>query len=125
MVGDDVAICNEQVANRYLKIMKEIGVDISIPKSHITKVGDKHRIGELCKRILVNGVDLSPIPAKLLEETIKDIFMFPSYIRQLRALGRGLTQESETHICNRMYGSIPKAVALVMTAPQEVTGMQP
>lgn len=125
MVGDDVAICNEQVANRYLKIMDEIGVDISIPKSHITKVGDKHRIGELCKRILVDGVDLSPVPAKLLEETMGDIFMFPSYIRQLRALGRGLTLESETHICNRMYGSIPKAVALVMTAPRAVTGMEP
>jgi len=118
MIGDDVVIANTRVASRYLKVMKEIGVDISMPKSFITKEEDQNRISEFTKRILVNGKDISPIPAKLLDETERDIFMFPSYIRKLRALGRGLTPEQETHICNKLYGAIPYNVTLVMTAPQ-------
>jgi len=118
MIGDDVVIANTQVANRYLKIMKEIGVDISIPKSFITKDSDQNRIAEFAKRILLNGVDMSPIPVKLLNEAVRDIFMFPTLIKKLRALGRGLTPRQETHICNSMYGAIPHYVTLVMTAPQ-------
>lgn len=125
MLGDDVVIANTRVANRYLKIMKEIGVDISIPKSFLSKETDKHHIVEFAKQILVNGVNMSPIPVKLLDETIRDIFMFPTFIKKLRALSRDLTPEQETHICNKLYGAIPKAVTLVMTAPESVSGVKP
>jgi len=118
MIGDDVVIANPQVANRYLKIMEEIGVDISIPKSFVTKENDDKRIAEFAKRILLNGVDMSPIPVKLLDEALGDIVMFPTLIKKLRVLGRGLTPRQETRLCSTMYGSIPHSVALVMTAPQ-------
>ena len=125
MLGDDVVILDPQVANRYLKLMTQIGVDISIPKSFINKRTDPNRIAEFAKRILVNGIDMSPVPAKLLNEAIGDIFMFPTLIKKLRALGRGLTPKQETHICSDLYGAIPKAVTLVMTAPQVVSGVEP
>jgi hypothetical protein len=118
MIGDDVVIANTRVANRYLKLMNQIGVDISIPKSFISKETERNHIAEFAKRIMLNGVDMSPIPAKLTEETQRDIFMFPEYIRKLRALGRGLTPRRETLICHKMYGAIPHQVTLVMTAPQ-------
>lgn len=125
MLGDDVVICDERVANRYMKLMDQIGVDISIPKSFISKNPCLGHISEFAKRIMVDGVDMSPIPVKLLSETIGDIFMFPEFVKKLRALGRGLTPEQETHICNKIYGGIPKSVALVMTAPQCVSGVAP
>lgn len=125
MLGDDVVICNRRVASRYLKLMKEIGVDISIPKSFISKGNHMGHICEFAKRVLVNGVDMSPIPAKLMDETRRNIFMFPSFIRKLRELGRGLSPRQETLLCNKIYGYIPKIVALVMTAPEEVTGLRP
>jgi len=125
MLGDDVVVANAQVASRYLKIMKEIGVDISIPKSFISKEKGPGRIAEFAKQILVDGVNMTPIPAKLLDETVRDIFMFPTYIKKLRALSRDLSPERETHICNKLYGAIPKLVALVMTAPKAVSGVEP
>lgn len=125
MLGDDVVICNTVVASRYLKLMKELGVDISIPKSFISKEEDKFHIAEFAKRVLVNGVDLSPVPAKLLKEAFGDIFMFPSLLKKLRELGRGLTPENETRLCYQIYGAIPRLVALVMTAPRYVSGVDP
>jgi hypothetical protein len=125
MIGDDVVIANTQVANRYLKIMDELGVDISMPKSFITKEADPVRISEFARRVLVNGVDMSPVPVKLLKEVMGDIFMFPEFIKKLRALGRGLSPRQETLICNKLYGAIPHSVTLVMTAPQWVSGLEP
>lgn len=125
MLGDDVVIYNTQVASRYIKIMKEVGVEISIPKSFIVKDKSSNHISEFAKRIMVNGEDLSPIPAKLTKEVQRDIFMFPEFIRKLRALGRGLTPVRETLVCNGIYGTIPKSIALVMTAPKMITGMEP
>jgi hypothetical protein len=125
MLGDDITILDTQVANEYLKIMKEIDVDISIPKSFISKRNDENRIAEFAKRIVVNGIDMSPVPAKLLDQTRKNIFMFPLLIKKLRELGRGLTPLGETRLCSQIYGVIPKLTALVMTAPQCVTGIEP
>jgi hypothetical protein len=125
VIGDDVVIMNDLVANRYLKLMSEIGVDISIPKSFISKKTDKFRILEFAKRIIVNGVDMSPIPVKLIDEARRDIFMFPTLIKKLRDLDRGLAISQETHFCKSFYGAIPKMVALIMTAPKYVTGMEP
>jgi hypothetical protein len=125
MLGDDVVIMNDRVASRYLKLMEEAGVEISIPKSYITKTGDENRIAEFAKQIMLNGNNISPVPAKLLNETMGDIFMFPTLIKKLRELSRDLSPSRETRICSKLYGAIPKPVALVMTAPKEFTGIEP
>jgi len=125
MLGDDVVILDTKVADRYLKLMKEIGVEISMPKSFVSLAKDQNHISEFAKRIMINGVDLSPIPTKLLSEAMEDIFMFPSFIKKLRDLDRGLTPRQETRICSSLYGYIPKAITLIMTAPKDVTGVEP
>lgn len=37
LLGDDVVINNDRVAKRYSTLMKELGVDISLTKTHVSK----------------------------------------------------------------------------------------
>jgi hypothetical protein len=37
ILGDDIVIRNDKVANKYVTIMTRLGVDISTPKTHVSK----------------------------------------------------------------------------------------
>lgn len=64
ILGDDVIIADDSVAGHYRDILNQIGVDISIPKSIISRNGSC----EFGKRFWVKSmkVDLSPISIKAL-----------------------------------------------------------
>lgn len=57
ILGDDVVIADRLVARRYLSIMKEIGVDISLAKSLVSCTSSL----EFAKRTWVGGRDCSPV----------------------------------------------------------------
>jgi hypothetical protein len=57
ILGDDVVIADRLVAQRYLSIMKEIGVDISLAKSLVSNTSSL----EFAKRTWVGGRDCSPV----------------------------------------------------------------
>lgn len=61
LLGDDIRIADERVAQAYLAFMSSIGVDISIPKSLVSNLG----VGEFAKRLThpVMG-DVSPLSWK-------------------------------------------------------------
>jgi hypothetical protein len=58
VVGDDIIIADPDIAASYLRIMKDIGVDISLHKS--VRSPDA-LAGEFVKRFIYKGQDLSPI----------------------------------------------------------------
>lgn len=62
LLGDDIVIADKRVAERYLAVMDQIGVKVSLPKSLISRSG----AAEFAKRFFVRGlsVDLSPISMK-------------------------------------------------------------
>jgi hypothetical protein len=60
ILGDDLVIANGPLASYYLDIMKELGVEINLSKSLISKNGTL----EFAKRAYVRGVDVSPISLK-------------------------------------------------------------
>jgi len=64
ILGDDVLICDENVAQVYASVLEEFGVQISLSKSLISKTG----CAEFAKRFLVNELrlDLSPISSRCL-----------------------------------------------------------
>jgi hypothetical protein len=37
LLGDDIVIKNDRVANKYITIMTRLGVDISMHKTHVSK----------------------------------------------------------------------------------------
>jgi hypothetical protein len=57
ILGDDVVIADRLVARRYLSIMKEIGVDISLAKSLVSNTSSL----EFAKRTWVEGRDVTPV----------------------------------------------------------------
>jgi hypothetical protein len=65
IIGDDIAIADQKVAQRYMELMPSLGVAVNLSKSLIH---DETLLvaGEIAKRLYVQGDELSSIPVKLL-----------------------------------------------------------
>jgi len=63
ILGDDIVIFNKELAEAYLALMRELGVEINLSKSISAA---KKPVFEFAKRTVVNGVNVSPIPFKQL-----------------------------------------------------------
>jgi hypothetical protein len=96
LLGDDLVIANEAVANEYLILTKELGLEINLSKSLISQRG----VSEFAKRIFRNGIDLSPLPSKLVSTLAKGFKNLPSVL--LDMIGRGsmpqLTELTKTEV---------------------------
>jgi hypothetical protein len=57
ILGDDVVIADRAVAQKYLAIMREIGVEISLAKSLVSNTSSL----EFAKRTWIKGQDVSPV----------------------------------------------------------------
>lgn len=71
VLGDDIVIAGKEVAMEYHKLIIEIGVRISIPKSIISSPGFSSL--EFASKLLVNGVDISPFPVGTILESRKNL----------------------------------------------------
>lgn len=81
LLGDDIVIANEAVANVYLTTMRDIlGVDININKSIISPIGAV----EFAKRLLTPKGEFSPLGAGGIGICLKNIAglsaLFTDYI---------------------------------------------
>nr|UJQ92536.1 MAG: putative RNA-dependent RNA polymerase [Mitoviridae sp.] len=61
VLGDDVIIGNEDVANHYLRVMEILGVEVGLQKSLISN----NKSGEFAKRLYFKGQDVSGLPWNL------------------------------------------------------------
>lgn len=77
IIGDDIVIWNPAVAKRYRATLRDLEVPISESKSMVSET--KPFYGEICKRFLFNGMDLSPIPPDIIKVAIRE----PSYLTAL------------------------------------------
>lgn len=57
LLGDDIVIAHKVVAEHYLAIKAELGVSISLTKTHVSR-----HFFEFAKRIFVEGQEVSPFP---------------------------------------------------------------
>lgn len=57
VLGDDIVLANGLVARSYLQVMSELGVEIGLAKSLVSRKG----VLEFAKRFFVDGVDCSPV----------------------------------------------------------------
>lgn len=64
VIGDDVAIADRRVGERYMAVMGDLEVPISLGKSILP--GSTVKAGEIAKRIFVLGEEISPVPPKVL-----------------------------------------------------------
>nr|WAK72403.1 MAG: RNA-dependent RNA polymerase [Nigrospora oryzae mitovirus 1] len=57
VLGDDIVIFDKCLADSYLKVMEDLGVDINISKS----ISNSSLGFEFAKRTVMNGIDISPV----------------------------------------------------------------
>lgn len=88
VLGDDIVIADKAVADAYLVLMDDLGVDINLSKSLTSDVG----VLEFAKRLIIESQDVSPIPPKLLVALSHNFKILPTIIRDM--IGRGLSIES-------------------------------
>jgi hypothetical protein len=72
IIGDDIVIANEAVANSYKGLLKDFGVDYSPKKTITPDKGNGGSVAEFAKRIFRNGVEYSPLTANMLKAVYKD-----------------------------------------------------
>jgi len=71
MVGDDVVVGSEKVGQLYARVIRMLGVEISLTKSVLSPDGSSF---EFAKRMISNGKEISPISWGLLGD--KDVNPF-------------------------------------------------
>lgn len=67
VLGDDIVIANRAVADCYLVLMRDLGLEINLSKSLISSSGSC----EFAKKFYFQGVDASPIGPKSILELLK------------------------------------------------------
>lgn len=68
LLGDDIVINNDKVANKYKTIMTRLGVEISNAKSHVS-----YNTYEFAKRWIKSGVEVSPVPLRGIVNNFKNL----------------------------------------------------
>nr|UBR58459.1 putative RNA-dependent RNA polymerase [Rhizoctonia solani mitovirus 1] len=77
ILGDDIMIANEKVATQYRRIMESLGLAISQHKSIIsTNSTTSAQIAEICRRVFVRGIEITPLPMKLIANVFENGSMF-------------------------------------------------
>jgi DNA-binding phage protein len=126
ILGDDIVINSTPVAESYMKIMKELGLELSINKSIISTSDTSHtRTAEICRRLFSNGQDYSPLPTKLIATVIEYGDM--AYQLQEDLYKRDLVT-SHSSLLVFLSGILNETnISLIATLnglPSEVTGMK-
>jgi hypothetical protein len=75
LLGDDIVICNSQVANAYKVLMEDLGLELSPTKGLVSPIG----VFEFCKRLIGPVCEFSPLGMKGISVALKS----PNYIPNL------------------------------------------
>jgi len=92
ILGDDMTMNNARVASHYKALVTSLGVGIDLNKSVVATTG-LIPAGEICRRVFVNGIELSMFNAKLIVKTIKDGRLAPTLQNDLLRRGWEPTEE--------------------------------
>jgi hypothetical protein len=87
VLGDDLVIAHKAVADAYLVVARDLGVEINLDKSLISHTG----VLEFAKRLFASSEDISPVPYKLLALCQDNLMYLPDLLRD--AIERGINVE--------------------------------
>jgi len=114
IIGDDIVIANDKVANSYIGLLNDIGVDFS-PSKTISPDKANSSVAEFAKRIFRDGVEYSPLTSNLLKEIFvnRDYPVFESLMRELETKwGEGVSVCQDNIVlqppANALYNLLPK-----------------
>jgi hypothetical protein len=70
ILGDDIVIKNDKVAKRYQRVMKKLGVELSLNKTHVSK-----NTYEFAKRWFQEGKEITGLPTRGLVHNVLNPFI--------------------------------------------------
>jgi len=74
LLGDDIVIKDNKVANKYISFMTKLGVEISPTKTHVSK--DTYEFAKRWIKVTPDGVkEISPLPLKGISKNIDNPFI--------------------------------------------------
>jgi hypothetical protein len=79
VIGDDMAMASKNGTERYEKVLDDLGMEISKEKSILST--PKHNLGEIAKRLFIDGAEISPIPPDILIKSTGTLVGFLEFIR--------------------------------------------
>lgn len=106
LLGDDIVITNDEVAQKYVELCTGIGVEISAMKTHVSET-----TYEFAKRWFHNGVEVSGYPISIIVSTIKAPLELLSGVMQLSERGYSpsdLSSSVEAVICLHKFLNVPQ-----------------
>lgn len=99
LLGDDICLVGTKTAKKYIATMSSLGVEISLEKSVVPTKDSKRNntvSAEFAKRIFRDGVEISPIPPKLIFELNKPNI----FLQAVQYLERTCSSHDETQPSN-------------------------
>jgi len=82
LLGDDILIGDDALAEMYLLLMSELGVEISSSKTHRSPT-----FAEFAKRLFYKGEEISPFPLSSLRQSTKRYYQMVNLCMELESKG--------------------------------------
>jgi len=95
LLGDDIIILDESLAKSYRAVINSLGVEISEPKTLISK-----DILEFAKRLFIPEGEISAISAKALQEHSKNYVALIEFMYTLSGRGVRISDDIQTAACS-------------------------
>ncbi|QUP79368.1 RNA-dependent RNA polymerase [Albatrellopsis flettii mitovirus 1] len=118
LLGDDIVIRNDQVGKLYQQTIRDLGVEFSTLKSHISL-----DFFEMAKRLFYKGQEVSAFPISALKESSKRYYLFTDLLMTWEDRGYKFT-DGVTGASRLYYGmvkSLPSRVKTVLVMNCHVT----
>nr|WVH16997.1 RNA-dependent RNA polymerase [Rhizophagus clarus mitovirus 5] len=139
LLGDDVVIGNDEVAEKYLLLLRAIGVEVGLAKSLISRRG----VFEFAKRTFrvtddgllldISGVSLAAIAAAVTDSSVMESLLTHANVRSAReglriacrVLGKGFRARSSLGGELMSMNSRLMGLAILLTRPSGLWGLTP
>jgi hypothetical protein len=127
VLGDDIVIGDPGVAACYISLIESLGVEISAEKSLYGTglAGTSKQGAEFARRLLIEGMDYSPLPVKLMVECFSNNILGPDLQNELEK--RELITDTESFwlfIAGFMNKSDFVQLMKLNSLPSEVSGLR-
>jgi hypothetical protein len=120
VVGDDSATLNREISHIYDIVISDLcGVSQSPLKGYNPDVSEleSYKVCEMCKRILVNGNDISPISPRVLLDGIRDPSTFPNMMLHITERCLHITNANEIQALLSAKTNHPLKTLKIITNP--------
>jgi len=102
LLGDDIVIYNDKVAERYIKVMGKLGVELSLAKTHVSK-----NTYEFAKRWFKSGIEVTGVPlAGLVNNLLNPTIIYTILYDYFVVKGNLYMYKNDllTLVCNLYFG---------------------